>query len=172
MSIEIQQKAINAYYSGTKRTRRVSSTLTPEYIYNIILGTNTCCYCSAYMKTKHKQVDHIKPLAKKGEHAEENLQIICGLCNSIKGAMSHKQMKNLSKTPNFRRTCTNDFDDLYDPYFFDYTGIQNGSPWGNWNPQNEIKNPIVVAKPSKKELVWKGYDRVKDRKISLKVPER
>ena len=41
-----------------------------------------CCHCG----TKEKlQVDHIIPLSRGGRHDEENMQILCQLCNLKKG---------------------------------------------------------------------------------------
>lgn len=46
-----------------------------------------CGYkCMKCGTRENLEVDHIKPLAKGGEHVEENMQALCGHCNRSKGA--------------------------------------------------------------------------------------
>jgi len=42
----------------------------------------SCAICSTYLtKDKHKQIDHIKPVSKGGEHTLRNVQWLCRTCN-------------------------------------------------------------------------------------------
>lgn len=46
---------------------------------------HACVHCGA---TEQLQVDHIRPVSRGGDSDEENLQILCRLCNLRKGSKS------------------------------------------------------------------------------------
>lgn len=54
-----------------------------------LLGSqsNECAICRRYLfdSEAHKQLDHIKPLSKGGEHVLTNVQWLCRFCNISKG---------------------------------------------------------------------------------------
>ena len=45
-----------------------------------------CKGCKDHFKIQHFHIDHVVPRAKGGGDFQENLQLLCGNCNSIKGA--------------------------------------------------------------------------------------
>ena len=44
-----------------------------------------CGGCTTLFEFRHLEVDHIVPLSKGGTHHIENLQLLCGHCNRVKG---------------------------------------------------------------------------------------
>lgn len=50
------------------------------------LQRGRCVYCEAQIESNY-QIDHIVPLAKGGSHVDENIQLLCPVCNRKKGAM-------------------------------------------------------------------------------------
>jgi len=50
------------------------------------MQNDRCAYCRSCVKGKKGHVDHIMPLALRGRNSRDNLQILCKLCNSSKGA--------------------------------------------------------------------------------------
>lgn len=68
------------------RLRGAEGAHTAEDIKRIHAAQNyKCAECRAPTK-KQKHVDHVMPLALGGSNWPENLQILCPLCNDIKGA--------------------------------------------------------------------------------------
>ena len=49
---------------------------------------HACVHCGA---TEQLQVDHIRPVSHGGDDSEENLQILCRLCNLRKGNQSESR---------------------------------------------------------------------------------
>ena len=47
-----------------------------------------CVGCEAHMQKRHLDIDHVVPRAKGGGDNIENLQLLCGACNSAKGDKS------------------------------------------------------------------------------------
>ncbi|MGR3913989.1 MAG: HNH endonuclease, partial [Gammaproteobacteria bacterium] len=47
-----------------------------------------CNGCKADFQFRHFEVDHIVPLADGGADTDDNLQLLCGSCNRIKGKRS------------------------------------------------------------------------------------
>lgn len=57
--------------------------------YRVLLKSkHQCAHCGI---AEGLQVDHIVPVARGGTNEIENLQMLCGLCNRRKGAMSERQ---------------------------------------------------------------------------------
>lgn len=58
-----------------------------------------CSYCNRVMEVggKHRNVDHVIPLARKGIHAVSNLAVSCVKCNSSKGAMTGDEFRASKK---------------------------------------------------------------------------
>ena len=44
-----------------------------------------CAGCTAHFEPRHLEVDHIIARVRGGTDARENLQLLCGNCNRIKG---------------------------------------------------------------------------------------
>ena len=44
-----------------------------------------CAGCAAHFEPRHLEVDHIIARQRGGTHALDNLQLLCGNCNRIKG---------------------------------------------------------------------------------------
>lgn len=51
--------------------------------YSILRGHERCASCGG---TDDLTIDHIHPIVRGGSHDPKNLQILCGSCNSSKGA--------------------------------------------------------------------------------------
>ena len=51
-----------------------------------------CNGCKIHFPFKNLTVDHIVPRAKAGSHHIENLQLLCGYCNSLKGQGTHAEL--------------------------------------------------------------------------------
>ena len=44
-----------------------------------------CNGCKEHFQTQHLEIDHIQPRSKGGTDHLDNLQLLCGSCNRIKG---------------------------------------------------------------------------------------
>jgi len=44
-----------------------------------------CNGCGAHFEMRHFDIDHIVPVSKGGPNVDDNLQLLCGHCNSVKG---------------------------------------------------------------------------------------
>ena len=51
-----------------------------------------CNGCRIFLPPRNFDVDHIEPRAKGGSDEIENLQLLCGACNSMKGARSQEEL--------------------------------------------------------------------------------
>ena len=60
-----------------------NSTANKQKLYGIQGGD--CAGCSEHFHTRHFEVDHIISRRKGGTDHIENLQLLCGNCNRIKG---------------------------------------------------------------------------------------
>lgn len=49
------------------------------------METVPCAGCCTHFKYRNLTLDHVVPRAKGGQDADENLQLLCGHCNSVKG---------------------------------------------------------------------------------------
>lgn len=63
-----------------KKWERMSKKISPVIFQR---DGNRCINCGA---TEHLTVDHIIPIHKGGTNEQDNLQTLCGKCNSSKGA--------------------------------------------------------------------------------------
>ncbi len=70
-----------------ERTDTVKSPLKKAEIKHVLYGQQEgkCKGCNTLFAYRHFHVDHIVPKAKGGADGKENLQLLCGSCNMIKG---------------------------------------------------------------------------------------
>lgn len=76
--------------AGRERGR---SRRSPEYVRlrsEIKQGAHCCARCGA---TDDLEVDHKHPLTRGGDESEENLQVLCGRCNSSKGNTTYAEWR-------------------------------------------------------------------------------
>ena len=66
-----------------------------DYLYGKQRGH--CLGCTEHFQSKHLTFDHKTPQAKDGSHELENLQLLCGPCNSIKGDDTMEDLKRRLK---------------------------------------------------------------------------
>lgn len=52
----------------------------------------SCNGCRGYFPFQNMTVDHIIPVSKGGTDHEENLQLLCGACNSVKSSGTHAEL--------------------------------------------------------------------------------
>ena len=74
--------------SGTRWARAAEScdgSVDGPFIRALLQETH-CAYCGCQTKRKHRQVEHVMPLAKGGTHTADNIVMSCSRCNSAKGA--------------------------------------------------------------------------------------
>ena len=57
----------------------------------------TCGGCGTRFEIQHLTIDHIIPQASGGSHEIDNLQLLCGSCNSIKGDRPMEYLRNRIK---------------------------------------------------------------------------
>ena len=57
----------------------------------------TCNYCNQKLLVNNMACDHIIPLSMGGDSTPENLQMICGRCNTRKGPLLDKEFRKLLK---------------------------------------------------------------------------
>ena len=57
----------------------------------------TCNYCNKKLLVNNMACDHIIPLSMGGNSTPENLQMICGRCNTRKGPLTDKNFRKLLK---------------------------------------------------------------------------
>lgn len=57
-----------------------------------------CNGCNTHFKSRHLTIDHIVPKSKGGTDQISNLQLLCGNCNSIKGAKPHAYLMQILKS--------------------------------------------------------------------------
>ena len=86
---------LGMFYEGAHRTdiptrtdlgklRRYNSQENRKKLYGEQSGH--CAGCNDHFETRHLEVDHIIARLKGGTDAQDNLQLLCGNCNRIKGA--------------------------------------------------------------------------------------
>ncbi|WOV93609.1 MAG: HNH endonuclease signature motif containing protein [Candidatus Nitrosoabyssus spongiisocia] len=57
-----------------------------------------CNGCRNHYRIKDLEVDHVKPKSRGGRDVDDNLQLLCGSCNRIKGGRDMKYLRdNLRK---------------------------------------------------------------------------
>ena len=66
--------------------RRIGGTI-DEYLWKMkcILLNNKCQICQVHLMDNEITIDHIIPITKNGTNDIDNLQPLCGSCNSMKG---------------------------------------------------------------------------------------
>ena len=85
---------LGMFYEGAHRTdiptrtdlgklRRYNSPENRRRLYGEQSGN--CAGCNEHFQTRHLEVDHIIARLKGGTDAQDNLQLLCGNCNRIKG---------------------------------------------------------------------------------------
>ncbi|MCY3803638.1 MAG: DNA methyltransferase [Gammaproteobacteria bacterium] len=95
------ENEIGAFYEGVHRTDvpertdlgkviRYNDARNKRYLYGEQGGY--CNGCETHFELRHFHVDHIIPKAKGGTDHISNLQLLCGHCNSVKGARSQEYL--------------------------------------------------------------------------------
>ena len=56
-----------------------------------------CCYCDCKLLVSNMVCDHILPLSLGGNSTPNNLQMICGRCNTRKGPLTDRNFRKLLK---------------------------------------------------------------------------
>ena len=56
-----------------------------------------CCYCNCKLLVSNMVCDHILPLSLGGNSTPNNLQMICGSCNTRKGPLTDRNFRRLLK---------------------------------------------------------------------------
>ncbi|QDP50905.1 MAG: hypothetical protein Tp132SUR00d2C45923861_1 [Prokaryotic dsDNA virus sp.] len=56
-----------------------------------------CCYCDCKLLVSNMVCDHILPLSLGGNSTPDNLQMICGRCNTRKGPLTDRNFRKLLK---------------------------------------------------------------------------
>lgn len=93
------KKEVGIFYTGAHRTDIPQRTdvvpILPyhhkhnkEKLYGVQGGH--CNGCQEHFETRHLEIDHIVPRSKGGTDHLENLQLLCGSCNRIKGNRTHE----------------------------------------------------------------------------------
>jgi 5-methylcytosine-specific restriction endonuclease McrA len=69
------------------RKRSVEDAVSTDIVAKLLAKQRGCCACCKCKFTKtNYELDHIEPLAKGGRHADDNLQLLCMICNRAKAA--------------------------------------------------------------------------------------
>ncbi|MDE0646000.1 MAG: DNA methyltransferase [Gammaproteobacteria bacterium] len=93
------EKEVGIFYAGAHRTDIPQRTdVVPILPYHHkrnkeqLYGTQGghCNGCREHFETRHLEIDHIVPRSKGGTDHLENLQLLCGSCNRIKGNRTHE----------------------------------------------------------------------------------
>lgn len=81
----------NPVYGRQKRSRRravLKAAKVGSVDYGLVIqqAEGICAHCNTYIPDlpKMRHVDHIVPLARGGSHTQDNLQLLCQLCNDKK----------------------------------------------------------------------------------------
>ena len=69
-------------------------TVTGKAIRMIMAASKDCPYCGCELIEGQIHLDHMDPIALKGEHSKWNLIACCGKCNQLKSAMPFEQWAN------------------------------------------------------------------------------
>ena len=78
-----------------RRTKAYKTEDNFDYLYGKQRGH--CIGCMGHFESEHLTFDHRTPQAKDGGHELENLQLLCGPCNSIKGDDTMEDLKRRLK---------------------------------------------------------------------------
>lgn len=88
------KKTQRSYNSLIARSRKykVEYKITLEELRNLVnVNYNKeCKYCKRILRVSNYQIDHLTPLSKGGPSNLNNLEMICGTCNRMKGSLSYK----------------------------------------------------------------------------------
>ncbi len=81
------EKAVASTHRRRARKKAADGIFSKEDIHRIrVLQNNRCAECQKSFEHIKAHVDHIVPLTKGGSNWPRNLQLLCGPCNSCKGA--------------------------------------------------------------------------------------
>ena len=66
-----------------------------DYLYGKQGGD--CAGCRTHFEKRHLEIDHIVPVSKGGNHERDNLQLLCGSCNRMKGDRPMEYLRSRQK---------------------------------------------------------------------------
>ena len=78
-----------------RKTKAYKTEANFDYLYGVQRGD--CPGCLEHFKTEGMTFDHIRPQVQGGSHELDNLQLLCGPCNSIKGDDTMEDLKRRLK---------------------------------------------------------------------------
>ena len=99
---------IGRIVNGKQRGKNRWEILIKQNIYDQQQGI--CNGCKEYIEWEFARLDHIIPKSKSGSNEEDNLQILCISCNSIKGNRSmeylFERLENKNKTKKYKESVS------------------------------------------------------------------
>ena len=84
-----------AFIFDEGRRSRPSLTGWKELLYGKQKGK--CMYCGVKLRLADGQVDHKKPFSRGGKETPTNMQLLCGSCNTRKGALTDGEFRKKFK---------------------------------------------------------------------------
>ncbi len=79
-------KSIN----GRCHQRGIVGTLTVKRIREIANVSYNCPYCGDLLTGETVHIDHVKPLSVGGTNTDDNIQLLCNVCNLAKNSMTEE----------------------------------------------------------------------------------
>lgn len=86
-------KSIN----GRCHKRGIMGTITIKRLREIANVSYNCPYCGEHLTGANMHIDHVIPLSKGGTNTDNNVQLLCNVCNLAKSSMTEEQFFNWIK---------------------------------------------------------------------------